>query len=342
MNHTLIEEMRSLPLWRDYRPTPLIDLPALAQHAGVGRLLIKVESARPLGNFKVLGGVLAGLRAIARAVHAASLQEVVNWRDRSALPRLVCASDGNHGLAVAVAARTAGTSATIYLPRGVSSVRSARIEAAGAEVVRVEGTYDDAVDRARAAAGRGDGLLIADTTWDASDPVVRDVMAGYAVLSHELASQFPPLETHPSHLFVQAGVGGLAASMAQALQAHMRAPHRIVVVEPDTAACVARALEAKHPVRVTGTLSTAAEMLACGLASAPALEILLRHRAGSVLVDEEALRAAPGVLRTLGGPASTPSGAAGLAGLLAVAFDPARRRDHALGLDSTVLIVATE
>ncbi len=342
MNDTLIDEMRSLPLWSDYRPTPLIELPRLAQYAKVGRLFVKVEGARPLGNFKVLGGVLAGLRAIARAMGAASIDEIVTGRSVKSPPHLICASDGNHGLAVAVAARTAGTRASIYLPLGVSSSRSARIEALGATIVWVDGTYDDAVDRAAAAAGRSEGLLIPDTTSDPSDPVVRDVMAGYAVLSHELTQQFADLGEQPSHLFVQAGVGGLAASMTQGLHAHMREPRQVVVVEPETAACISRALAARRPVRVDGSLSTAAEMLSCGLASAPALETLLKHRVESVLVRDEGLFAAVGALRRMGGPDSTPSGAAGLAGLLAVSSDAAWRREHALGAASSVLIVATE
>ena len=339
---TLLGELRTVPLWKDYRPTPLIELPRLARHAQIGRLFVKVEGARPLGNFKVLGGVLAGLRAIARAVGAASIHELTDGQSARVLPRLICASDGNHGLAVAVAAQTAGTTASIYLPLNVSRDRCARIEGVGATLVRVNGTYDDAVDQAAAAAKRGEGLLIPDTTSDPADPVVRDVMAGYALLSSELVQQFVAFGEQPSHLFVQAGVGGLAASIACGLHTRMREPRQIVVVEPDTASCVSRALAARRPVRIEGTLTTAAEMLSCGLASAPALEILLRHRVKSVLVTDKRLHAAVQTLRQMGGPDSTPSGSAGLAGLLAVCFDEAWCREHALALDSTALIVATE
>jgi diaminopropionate ammonia-lyase len=342
MNHVLLEEMRALPLWKDYRPTPLIELPRLAREARVRRVFVKVEGERPFGNFKILGGMLAGLRAMARAVGAASIQDIAVVRSTRSLTRLICASDGNHGLAVAVAARTAGTGASIYLPLGVSRERSSRIEALGATVVWVDGTYDDAVDQAAEAARNGKGILIPDTTSDPSNLVVRDVMAGYALLSHELVQQFVSLGDRPSHLFVQAGVGGLAASMSQGLHAHMRGPRKIAVVEPTAAACVARALVARRPIRIGGTLSTAADMLACGLASAPALEILLRYGVESVQVAEEDLRSSVDLLRQAGGPMSTPSGAAGLAGLLAVSTDAAWRGEHSLRSDSTVLVVATE
>ena len=342
MDNALIEEMQALPLWKDYRPTPLVDLPRLARHLDVGRVFVKVESERPLGNFKVLGGVLASMRVIARAVGATAIRDVVADAPVPSRPGLLCASDGNHGMAVALAARMAGTTAAIHLPVAVSRDRSARIEALGGRVVRVDGTYDDAVAQAAAAAARGEGLLVPDTTADSSDVVVRDVMAGYALLSHELIAQLAERQEQASHLFIQAGVGGLAASMVQGLHAHLRAPRKAVIVEPDSAACVARALECGHPVRLDGGLETAAEMLSCGLASAPAVEILRRYAVESVLVDDARLLGAVDALRERGGPRSTPSGAAGLAGLMAVSGDRAWRRRHALGPDSTVLIVATE
>jgi diaminopropionate ammonia-lyase len=337
MHDTLLDELRSIPLWHDYRPTPLIELPRLARHAQIGRLFVKVEGARPLGNFKVLGGVLAGLRAIARAKSARPAAD----KDAASL-RLVCASDGNHGLAVAASAQAAGAGAAIYLPVGVSPIRSAKIQAFGAEVVWVQGTYDDAVREAAAAAERGEGLLIPDTTSDIEDVVVRDVMEGYSLLAQELNEQFAQVREHPSHLFVQAGVGGLAAAMALGLAQQMQPPRRIVVVEPQAAACVARAFVNGRPVQIDGTLATSAEMLSCGLASAPAIAILLRHDARAIQVTEDQLHAAVQALSAAGGPATTPSGAAGLAGLMAVATDARQRAEQGLLQDSVVLLIATE
>lgn len=333
-------------LFPDYRPSTLIELPRLAQLAGVGRVFVKAENERPLGNFKVLGGMHAGLSALARATGVATLQELSkNTPQAKALPRLICASAGNHGLAVAAAARHAGTHVSIYLPVGVSQTRAARIQAQGADIVWVEGTYDDAVLSAAAAATRGEGLLVPDTSDDPDDMVVRDVMAGYGLLTRELVAQLrDQVQDQPSHLFVQAGVGGLAAAMAQGLCHAMRERRTLLVVEPAAAACVARALEQAHPhpVRIEGALHTVAEMLSCGLASAPALPILLEHHAQSVLVDETRLQAAVGILSAAGGPQTTPSGATGLAGLLHVAADPLLRAKHHLDTSSSVLLIVTE
>lgn len=313
------------PTEPQFLPTSLLDLPEAAKIAGVAKVSVKDEGERPLGNFKVLGGMLAGIRALDR-----------NDCDNA---RLLCASDGNHGLAVAAAAKLRGASARIYLPTGASIDRAARIRSEGGEVAWITGTYDDAVNAAKAAAEQGEGILVPDTTSKSSDPVVDDVMSGYAQICHELSNQLPEA---PTHLFVQAGVGGLAAALAGGLHDQMASPAKIIVVEPEAAACVAAGLAAGQPMQIAGKLETCAEMLSCGLASAPALEILIRCASRSLLVNEFALERAVRILDECGGPLTTPSGAAGLAGLLHAACDETLRRQFELGADSRILLVATE
>lgn len=330
-------------LFPDYRPTALVELPRLAQTAGIGRVFAKLENQRPFGNFKVLGGMLAGLRALMRASGTASLQELLVGNARAAtLPTLVCASDGNHGLSVALAAQRAGAQARIYLPSSVGPLRVQRIVDRGAQVVIVEGSYDAAVDAAAAAVATGDGLLIADTDADPGNLVVADVMAGYRLIADELGVQLRDSGVRPGHAFIQAGVGGLAAAMAEGLMPHLRGGARLVVVEPEAAACVAHALSRGEPTLIEGELHTVAEMLACGLASAAALPALRRAGATTATVDESGLAEAVYLLREAGGPRSTPSGAAGLAGLLKVAGDPALAREHGLDGTSEVVVIVTE
>jgi diaminopropionate ammonia-lyase len=305
-----------------YAATPLLDLSALAARLGVGRLLAKDEGRRMLGSFKSLGGTYAGLRALAR-LQGTDISGLLAARPRD-LPALICASDGNHGLAVAAAARFAGSSARIFLHRGVPAVRARRIEQQGAEIAWVQGTYDDAVDAAAAA-----------------DPVVGDVMTGYGIIAAEVrreaaATGYPP----PTHLFVQAGVGGLAAAMAEGLKDWMAPPAALVVVEPEQSACVAAAFRNDRVVRIEGDLQTAAEMLSCGEASTPAMDILRRHGARVVTVSEADLLEAPRLLRDGGGPATTPSGAAGFAGLCHALRGASG--NLGLGRDSRVLMVITE
>lgn len=326
-----------------HQQTPFFSLPSLAERLGVQSVWVKHEGRRPLGSFKALGGVYAGLRALARS-SGMSVADLLDPRlSHLQLPALICASDGNHGLAIAAAARLAGAPARVFLPTIVPDDRVARIVAKGADVVRVPGTYEDAVGMAAEAARRGDGLLVADTGDDPGDPIVADVMSGYSVIGEEICSQLA--EGHhpmPTHLFVQAGVGGLAAAMADGLLAVLATPARIVVVEPASAACVGAGLIEQRQVVVSGSLNTSAEMLSCGQASAPALAILLRSQATAVAVPEAAFLEAVEFLSACGGPATTASGAAGLAGLRHALADPVLTATHELGPDSRVLLIVTE
>lgn len=330
-----------LRLAPEYARSPLLDLPELACKLGLAQVLAKDESERALGSFKSLGGTYAGLRALAR--YAGTSVEILLANPPADLPTLLCASDGNHGLAVAAAARYAGAPAQIYLHTGVSLARARRIIDQGADIVWVEGTYDDAVERVATVARNGQGILVADTTDDPDDLVVADVMAGYGVLAYEIRNQVAAKAyAKPTHIFVQAGVGGLAAAIADGLADWMASPAVIIVVEPDQAPCVTQALASHRPIRCAGDLSTSAEMLACGEASTPALATLQRHDARAVTVSERMLADAPRILRACGGPATTTSGAAGLAGALLVCGNDALSTEFALDADSRILLLVTE
>jgi len=322
----------------EFAPTPLLDLPALAEELGIAQVLAKNEACRPLGSFKSLGGTYAGLRVLARAA-GTDVAGLLATR-HAGLPALICASDGNHGLAVAAAARLAGAEAVIFLPAIISQARVRRIEAEGARIVHVAGSYDDAVDAAARTAGEGAGILVSDTVNTADDPIVRDVMAGYEVIAAEIREQVArDGHSRPTHLFVQAGVGGLAAAIAPMLHDWMAAPATIVIVEPEKAACVAAALSRGAVVRLPGDVSTTAEMLSCGEASFPAFATLKRLGVQCVSVSESELAAGPDFISPHGGPRTTPSGGAGIAGLRKASQTPGR---FGLTSESRVLVVISE
>jgi diaminopropionate ammonia-lyase len=209
-------------------------------------------------------------------------------------------------------------------------------------LIRIDGTYDDAVIAAREAARRGEGLLIADTSEHDDDEIVGDVLAGYEILATELRSQIRQQGIQaPSHVFVQAGVGGLAAALAKGFVEHVDGM-KIVIVEPAAAACVAEGLKKAQPVRIAGRLETAAEMLSCGVASASALAILKLYDVECLSVREPDLVQAPEILLSNGGPRTTASGAAGVAGLLAATSAPELRERYGLTRESRILLIATE
>ena len=322
--------------------TPLLEVPSLAMLCDVAEVFVKAERCRQLGSFKSLGGLYAALRALTRATGAASIADMLEAGSAGArLPCLICASDGNHGLAVAAAAQLAGAPARIFLPNGLSACRVERIRQTGATIAHVYGTYDDAVAAATAAAAPSGGLLIADTSDRSDDLVVSEVVQGYGVIANELRDQLSD-RAPPTHLFVQAGVGGLAASLVQGLYDSWQPPSRFIVVEPKNAACVTAGLCAASPVPVAGDLMTRAEMLSCGLASRPALDILSKRVTASLLVTEHQLAAAQLVLTAASGSLASASGAAGLAGLLAAASSRVSRDRLGLDQSSRVLLIETE
>lgn len=330
-------------LWCGVERTPLFNSPLLAAHCNVARVLVKDEGQRPLGNFKTLGGFYAALKALTRAAGDSEIETY--FRKSRAFPdqTLMCASDGNHGLAVAAAARLAGIKAIIFLHERVSETRANRLLGQGAELIWIQGTYDDAVYAAERAAQSGMGLLVADTTEDEHEAVIEDILNGYEVIAEEISNQlhaFPNAQI--THVFVQAGVGGLAAAMARGLAKRLPIFPKIVIVEPNSARCVGAALSARKVEQIAGDLSSTADMLSCGRASASALRILLQYEAVAIGVTEDNLAEGCRLLREMGGPATTPSGAAGLAGLLSVLPGSELAKRLAINGDSQILIIATE
>ncbi|UMR29362.1 diaminopropionate ammonia-lyase [Massilia sp. MB5] len=336
----------------DFAPTPLHALPGLARTAGVGAIHIKDERRRmKLGSFKALGGMYATLSLLLEAAGKALACEP-GWhelchpalRAALALQTVCCATDGNHGRAVAAAARLAGAQAHIFVHAGVSRQRLLAIRQYGAKVSIVRGTYDDAVAEARRASAERGWHLVSDTAWPGYERIPARIMQGYAVLLDEaLAEMAQP----PSHVFVQAGVGGLAGALAARLALRFgREQPRLIVVEAQRAACLYASCLAREPVSVDPGQPTVMAMLECYQPSLLAWRILAATAHAFMTVDEETARAAVLCLeRTASGDPRIPSsesGAAGLAGLLHAAAEPAMRSAFGLDRDSRVLLIASE
>jgi diaminopropionate ammonia-lyase len=216
---------REIVSWPGYAPTPLVELPGLAAAAGVAAIWYKDESdSFGLGSFKALGSaygvfrVLAGEIARRKGVGHLGSADLIEgrYRDLTQAITVVCATDGNHGRAVAWGAGIFGCRSVVYLHAKVSEGRGGAIARHGARVVRVAGTYDDSVRQAALDAARDGWFVVSDTSYEGYLEVPRDVMQGYTVLVDEAMRQLPAGD-RPSHAFVQAGVGGLAAAVCAQL-----------------------------------------------------------------------------------------------------------------------------
>ncbi|WP_344873567.1 pyridoxal-phosphate dependent enzyme [Nonomuraea antimicrobica] len=301
-----------------YRPTPVHTIPGLA---GTGAVHVKDESGRMgLGSFKALGG--------AYAVH------LLAERDPGGAP-FVCASAGNHGISVAAGAAEVGVPCVVYLSEGVPEAFAHRLRGLGADVRRSGHDYEASMAAATDAAREHGWRLVADSSWEGYTGVPLDVMRGYSVLFDELAD--PPGASF-THVFVQAGVGGLAAAAAGYVRDRWGERPRIVVVEPDGAPCLLESARAGHPVRVPGGHTTLGR-LDCREPSLLAHRLLGHLADLYVTISDEQ---AAGAARLLAGHdvALSECGAAGAAGLLALT--PSARAALALDDASQVLLVGTE
>jgi diaminopropionate ammonia-lyase len=338
--------------WPGYRPTPLRRLAGLADAAQVQDIFYKDEAERfGLGSFKALGGAYAVFRLLQQEIFriqklTVASTDLTSGRHAALTAKITvtCATDGNHGRSVAWGARTFGCRCVIYVHETVSEGRCAAIAAYGAEVRRVKGTYDDAVRQAARDAAAEGWHVVSDTSYEGYTDVPRDVMQGYSLMVEEALAQAP---RPPSHVFVQGGVGGLAAGVCSYLWERFGAERpRFVVVEPSKADCLYRSAVAGRPTPAEGALDTIMAGLACGEVSVLAWPILQPGTDYFMTIEDTA---AAGCMRLLADGAhgdapvvSGESAVAGLAGFLLASQDADAR--HRLGLhdDSSILLFGTE
>jgi len=340
--------------WPVYAVSPLVPLSGLAEKLGLGQIWCKDESHRlGLSSFKAMGAVFASVVDIAERLEQVTgapvsdqtLLEGGYSKDLEGI-FLTCCTDGNHGFSVAWAARRMGCGCKIYIPRGVSAAREQALRDEGAEVVRIDGTYDEAyAQTARDAAATPGAVVISDSATRDYMRIPRIVMSGYSVMVREILDQLGGQV--PSHVMLPAGCGGMAGAVIAAFD-HLcgeKAPAPLIV-EPLTADCVFASIQAGHEVEVEGNLETVMGGLSCAAVSHVAWPIL-RQRAAACLRIEDA--AAIEAMRVLACPegddqpiVAGETGGAGLAGILALAGDDAVRKILGLNESARVLLFNCE
>jgi diaminopropionate ammonia-lyase len=347
--------LAEIQTWPGYQSTPLRSLPGLARAAGIGELLYKDESGRfGLGSFKALGGAYAVYRYLLRELAECGISMPVSFPELMAGKHaqlvskltVACATDGNHGRSVAWGAKMLGCACVIFIHARVSNAREAAIASYGARVVRVAGNYDESVERAALDAQAHDWQVVSDTSYAGYREVPRDVMSGYTAMVDESIRALPAARP-PTHVFVQGGVGGLAASVCAPLWwAYGAARPRFIIVEPENAACLHASAVAGGRVRIDGDLDTVMAGLACGEPSLIAWPLLAAGSHYFMCLDDDAALAAMRRLAA-GEGGDTPvvggeSGVAGLAGLLALCGDAGSARRLTLDEHARVLVFGTE
>ncbi|MCB2135446.1 MAG: pyridoxal-phosphate dependent enzyme [Rhodobacteraceae bacterium] len=289
------------------RATPVVAAPALAAMAGVGSLHIKDERGRMgLGSFKALGAAYVIACDAVAAAKGGDLAKALAGRT------YVTASAGNHGMSVAAGARVFGAGAVVYIAETVPESFAARLRAKGADVVREGAEYEASMAASEKAAGQNGWQLLSDSSWPGYMEVPHRLMEGYLAMAEEAADA---LDEAPSHIFLQAGVGGLAGAVAAHARARWGRGPSIVVVEPAAASALYEGIRAGRPVLTEGPVSVMGR-LDCKMPSLIALKGLARDADHFMTITEAEAEAAMAPLAEAGF-ATTPSGGAGLAGLFA-------------------------
>ena len=352
------ESLNIISAWPGYKFTSLLNLSGAAKHIGVAEVYYKQEAERfGLNSFKALGGAYAVCRVLMQAIASKTgtfppVSDILEGKYKNITEQIVvcCATDGNHGRSVAWGAQKLGCRSVIYIHETVSENRGKAIAAFGAEVIRTKGNYDDAVRYAGQQAEQNGWTVVSDTSYEGYTEIPGWIMQGYGVIAAETIEQLNGIR--PTHVFLQAGVGGFAAAILSYLADYYgaEAPH-VIITEPSEAACILKSARAGHYESVTGELDTIMAGLACGEPSGIALpELLAGSSAFVAITDESVKEAMRGLARGYNGDAPVTAGESGVAGfatLLTIMTEQSEvaeklRQALTLGPDSRVVLIGTE
>ncbi len=251
------EAYSSISSWKGYSPTPLIELNKLAKELNLSKIFYKDESKRfDLKSFKALGGAYA--------------VEKITKGNKDIV--VATATAGNHGRSVAWGARRLGLKCKIFISEFVSEARGQAMSALGAEVIKVKGNYEKSLIECIKKSTENDWQIVQDVAWKDYMIVPKFTMAGYTVMMKEIVDQIKTDQI--THIILQAGVGGMAGAMVAGIARYLKKIPEIIVVEPDSAACVMESIKAGKIEKIDIERESLMGGMSCGEVSLVPWEIL--------------------------------------------------------------------
>jgi len=266
------EAVESISKWETYSPTPLISLNKLRETLNVKQIYYKDEDKRfDLKSFKALGGAFA----------------VNKIKDEKSATTVATATAGNHGRSVAWGAQRLGLNCKIFISEFVSESRAIAMRNLDAEVIRVKGNYDASLKECIKQSEKNNWEIVQDVSWEGYKEVPKLIMAGYTIMIKEIMDQIN--DEKITHVFLQAGVGGMAAAMIAGFAKFSKKIPRFIIVEPENANCVFKSIENNHPTSVNITNETIMGGMSCGDVSTVAWEILKNSSNNCVTIPDDAI-----------------------------------------------------
>ncbi len=323
------EAYKIISNWNNYSPTPLVSLNKLSEILKLNKIFYKDESKRfNLKSFKALGGAYA-----VEKVTKGNKDMIVST-----------ATAGNHGRSVAWGAKKLGMKCKIFISEYVSEFRAEVMRSFGAEVIRVKGNYDNSLKECIKQSKQNNWQIVQDVAWEGYKLVPKLTMAGYSVMMKEISEQIKNQKI--SHVILQAGVGGMAAGTIAGIAKYLDNVPKIIIVEPESAACVLESIKAGKIEKISIKKESLMGGMSCDEVSLVPWEILKNSVSHCVTVSDNYISKTVKSLancefsneKIVGGECSTP----GIISLVSMSNDSKIREKINLNENSNILLFGCE
>ena len=323
------EAYKTISKWKNYSPTPLISLNKLSESLKLNKILYKDESKRfNLKSFKALGGAYA--------------VEKITKGNKDIV--ISTATAGNHGRSVAWGSKKLGLKCKIFISQYVSEFRAKVMRSFGAEVIRVKGNYDNSLKECIKQSKENNWQIVQDVAWQDYKLVPKLTMAGYSVMMKEISEQLNNQKI--SHVILQAGVGGMAAAMIAGIARYLNHVPKIIVVEPESAACVLESIKVNKIKKIFIEKESVMGGMSCDEVSLIPWKILQKAVSHCVTVSDKYVANTIKFLakskfsneKIIGGECSTP----GISSLIGLCNDTDTRKKLNLYENSKILLFGCE
>jgi len=323
------EAYKIISSWKNYHPTPLLNLNKLSEKLKLNNIFYKDESKRfHLKSFKALGGAYA-------------VEKIIKGNDKKIIST---ATAGNHGRSVAWGSQKNGLECKIFISEFVSESRAKIMRNFGADVIRIKGNYEDSLSKCIEQSNKYNWQIVQDVAWEDYKLVPKLTMAGYSVMMKEISEQIKGQKI--SHIILQAGVGGMAAAMVAGIARYLDYIPQIIIVEPDSAACVLESIKTSKIEKISIEKESMMGGMSCGEVSLVPWEILKNSVNFCVTVSDDYISKTVKYLankgfsdeKIVGGECSTP----GIASLAGLSNDHEVKKKIGLNESSNVLLFGCE
>ena len=314
--------------WETYKPTPLLNLDKLSKNLGLKNIFYKDESKRfGLKSFKALGGAYA-----VEQVSAGKKNVVV-----------ATATAGNHGKSVAWGANRLGISCKIFISEFVSDTRADEMRKLGADVVQVKGNYENSLNECIKQSKKNGWEIVQDVAWENYLTVPKLTMAGYSVMIEEISKQ---TDQYITHIFLQAGVGGMASGVIAGVARYFKRIPKIIVIEPENADCVLKSVDAGELTKVEIEKESIMGGMSCGEVSLVPWQILKNSVNNCLSIPDDDIPLSVAMLakgyfgddKIIAGECSAPA----VIGLNVSCNNEQIKKDLELDMNSNVLLIGCE